>query len=48
MRKTLRTVAISAGIISAISVVILGCVYLEDIARHIKKIKLKIANKIND
>ena len=48
MRKALKIVAVSAGIVSVVSAVVLGCVYLEDIAGHIKKIKSKISNKISD
>ncbi len=43
MRKALRIVAISAGIVSVVSAVILGCVYFEDITGYIKKIKSKIS-----
>lgn len=48
MRKALRIVAISAGIVSVVSAVVLGCIYLEDIAGHVKKLKTKLTNKIND
>lgn len=48
MRKALRIISLSAGIVSVVSAVVLGCIYLEDIAGHIKKIKTKITNKIND
>ncbi len=48
MRKALRIIAVSAGIVSVVSAVVLGCIYLEDIAGHIKKVKTKISNKIND
>lgn len=48
MRKALRIISISAGIVSVVSAVVLGCIYLEDIAGHIKKVKTKITNKIND
>lgn len=48
MRRALRIVAVSAGIVSMVSAIVLGCVYLEDIAGHIKKIKAKISNRICD
>ena len=47
MRKALRIISISAGIVSVVSAVVLGCIYLEDIVEHIKKVKTKITNKIN-
>ena len=37
MRKALRIISIFAGIVSIVSAVILGWIYLEDIAGHIKK-----------
>ena len=48
MRKALRIISISAGIVSVVSAVVLVCIYLEDIVGHIKKVKTKITNKIND
>ncbi len=48
MRKALRIIAIAAGIISILSTVILGFVYLEDFFGQINKIKSKISNKISE
>lgn len=48
MRKALRIVSISAGIVSVVSAVILGYIYLEDIAGYINKTKTKLINKIED
>ncbi len=48
MRKALRIISISSGIISILSAVILGFIYLEDMAGCIKKIKNKIVGKIGD
>lgn len=48
MRKALRIISISAGLISVVSAVILGFIYLEDIVGHIQKVKIKIADKINN
>ena len=41
MRKALRIISISAGIISVVSAVVLGYIYLEDIVGYIKKVKTK-------
>ena len=48
MRKALRIVAVSAGIVSVVSAVILGCIYLEDITGHLKVYKTKLFKKINE
>ena len=48
MKKALGIISISAGIVSTVSAVALGCIYLEDIAGHIKKAKIKIKNKFHD
>ena len=48
MRKALRIISISSGIISVVSAVILGCIYLEDVLGHIEKVKAKVTNKIDD
>ena len=48
MRKALRIVSISAGIVSVVSAVILGYIYLEDIAGYINKTKTKLINTIED
>ena len=41
MRKALRIISITAGLISVVSAVILGFIYLEDVVGHIKNIKTK-------
>lgn len=46
MRKILRIISISAGIISVVSALVLVCIYLEDIGGYIKKVKSKIIKKI--
>lgn len=43
MKKALRIAAVSAGIVSAVLVFVLGYIYLEEISGYIKKIKTKIA-----
>ena len=48
MRKALRIISLSAGIISIVSAVILGCIYLEDIFTQINKVKTKLTSKSND
>ncbi len=48
MKKVLRIISISAAIVSAVSAVILGCIYLEDIAGYLKKVKSKIVDVIID
>jgi hypothetical protein len=48
MRKALRIVTISAGIVSVVSAVILGFIYLEDIVGYLNKVKTKVVNKIED
>ena len=48
MRKTLRIIFVSAGIVSVISAVILGCIYLEDIVCNLKKVKERITNRLDD
>ncbi len=47
MRKALRIVAVSTGVVSLVSSTVLGCIYVKDIAGHLKKIRTKITNKIN-
>lgn len=42
MRKALRIIIISTGIVCIGSAVILGCIYMEDIAKFIDKVKMKI------
>ena len=46
MRKALRIIAIASAIVSVLSTVILGCIYLEDMLGLIKNIKNKISNRI--
>lgn len=36
MKKALRSIAVFAGIISAVATVVLGYIYLEDIVRYVK------------
>lgn len=48
MRKALRIVTISAGIVSVVSAVILGFIYLEDIVGYLNKVKTKVVSKIED
>ena len=48
MRKVLRIISISTGIISVVSAVVLGCIYLEDIAGQIKKLKGRFTNRFNN
>ncbi len=48
MRKALRIISITTGIISVLSAVILGFIYLEDIVGHIKNIKTRFVNKPTD
>lgn len=48
MRKVLRCVAFFAGIIYAVSVLILGWIYLEKIIGCVGYIKTRIANKVNE
>lgn len=47
MRKALRIIAVSAGIVSVVSAIMLGYIYLEDIAGQIKKVKTKIIDIID-
>lgn len=48
MKKALKIAAVSAGIVSVVSAVVLGCIYLEDIAGYLKKVKTKVTNRLND
>ena len=47
MRKALRIIAVTSGIISVVSAIVLAFVYFEDIANQIKKIKDKISAKVS-
>ena len=48
MRKALRIISATAGLISVVSAVILGFIYLEDMFGHINRVKIKIADKIGN
>lgn len=48
MRKALRIVTISAGIVSVVSAVVLGFIYLEDVVEYINKVRTKVTSKIED
>lgn len=48
MRKALRIISMSAGIISVVSAVILGCIYLEDLMGQIQKVKTKLVGRANE
>lgn len=48
MRKALRIISLSAGIISVVSAVILGCIYLEAAAEHVKGLKHKVIDYIKE
>ena len=48
MRKALRIISMSAGIISVVSAVILGCIYLEDLRGQIQKVKTKLVGRANE
>lgn len=41
MRKALRIISVTAGIISVVSAIVLGYVYLEDIMGYIKEKRTK-------
>ena len=48
MRKALRIITISAGIVSVVSAVVLGFIYLEDIVGYLNKVNTKVVSKIED
>lgn len=48
MKKTLRIVALTAGIISVVTAVVLGIIYLENIAETLNKAKAKISELMNN
>lgn len=48
MKKALRIIAMTTGIVSAVSAVILGCIYLEDMVGYVKKIKTKLLDSRKD
>ena len=43
MKKALRIISISAGIVSVLSAVILACIYLEGAAEKLGKMKNRIS-----
>lgn len=45
MKKALRIVALFAGIVNVVSVVVLGFIYLEDITKYLKVFKIKFHKK---
>lgn len=45
MRKTLRIIAVTAGIVSAVATALLGYIYVEDTFTHIKNVKDKVQNR---
>jgi hypothetical protein len=45
MRKTLRIIAVTAGIVSAVATALLGYIYVEDTFTHIKSVKDKVQNR---
>ncbi len=46
MRKILRIISVSTGIVSVVSAVILGFIYLEDILKCFQKMKTRSEKKI--
>jgi len=48
MRKVLRIITISAGIVSIVSATILGGIYLEDIVACVENTKKKLEDKITN
>ncbi len=48
MRKALRIIAVFAGTVSVVSVVILGFIYFEDISGRLNVFKNKIFDKISE
>lgn len=48
MRKALRMISLGAGIISVVSAVILGCMYLEAAAEHVKGLKHKVIDYVKE
>ena len=47
MKKALRILAIASGIVSIVSMVVLGFLYLEDIAGYAKSVKNRISGAIS-
>lgn len=48
MRKTLRVIAVTAGIVSAVATALLGYIYVEDTFAHIKSVKDKVQSRLAD
>lgn len=48
MKKTLKTVALLAALVSSIAALILGYLYLEDITRSLKKMSGYISKLIKN
>lgn len=46
MKKALRTLAIASGIVSIVSAVVLGILYLGDILGYVKCVKSRITGAI--
>lgn len=46
MKNILKIIGISAGIISLVSMIILGCIYVDNIVEYLRSAKVKIVNKI--
>lgn len=42
MKKTIKIIAVSSGVVGALSAVVLGCIYLKDITGYIKNVKRKL------
>ena len=47
MRRALGFIAIISGIVSIVSAVVLGCIYLEDFFGYIKRIKARITSIVS-
>ncbi|MCM1220417.1 MAG: hypothetical protein NC548_38625 [Lachnospiraceae bacterium] len=45
MRKTLRVISVTAGIISLVAVIVLGYLYIEDIAEYLKNTKGRLERR---
>ncbi len=45
MRKGLRILALSSGIVCAVTTVVLAYTYFEDAAEYVKTVKSKVAEK---
>lgn len=47
MKKTLKVLSFSTGIISAVSALVLGYMYLEDIMKCLKKVNARVSRIID-